>query len=69
MVSGTGIRIAASQAAGIGEVDRPSSGTQLQAFLGMVNFVRAFIACLAPLAAPLDALRLAKSIDLNENSV
>ncbi len=41
----------------------------MQAFLGMVNFVRAFIPCLATLAAPLDALRLTKSIDLNDRSV
>jgi hypothetical protein len=57
VVSGVGIWIAASRVAEIGEVERPISGAQLQAFLGMVNFVRAFIPCLATLAAPLDTLR------------
>jgi transposase InsO family protein len=69
VVSGAGIRIAASRVAEIGDVDRPTSGKQLQAFLGMVNFVRSFIPCLATLAAPLDALRLSKTIDLGDRSV
>jgi hypothetical protein len=69
VVSGTGIRIANSRVAEIAAVPRPSSGTQVQSFLGMVNFLRSFIPCLATLAAPLDALRNRKYFDNSDESV
>jgi hypothetical protein len=69
VISGSGIRISNSRVAEIAAVPRPSSGTQVQSFLGMVNFLRAFIPCLASLAAPLDALRSRKHIDTSDASV
>ena len=69
IVSGSGIRIAGSRVAEIAGIRPPASGKQVQAFLGMVNFLRSFIPCLATLAAPLDALRTLKSIDTDDPDV
>jgi transposase InsO family protein len=41
----------------------------MQAFLGLVNYLRHFIPCLATMAAPLDELRNAKSIDVDDINV
>ena len=69
VVSSAGIRIAGARVAEIGDVPRPTSGKQLQSFLGMVNFVRAFVPRLATVAAPLDALRLHARIDPDDPRV
>jgi hypothetical protein len=69
VVSGQGIRIAGSRVAELVALPRPTSGKQVQSFLGMINFLRAFIPALATLAAPLDALRTFKYIDLDDPSV
>jgi hypothetical protein len=41
----------------------------MQAFLGLANYLRHFIPCLATMAAPLDELRNAKWIDVDDINV
>ncbi len=41
----------------------------MKAFLGLVNYLRHFIPCIATMAAPLDELRNAKSIDVDDINV
>jgi transposase InsO family protein len=69
VVSGAGIKIAQSRVLEIADVPRPATGKQMMSFLGMVNFIRNFIPCLATVAAPLDALRQRKHIDLDDPRV
>ncbi|OBQ33349.1 MAG: hypothetical protein AN485_18965 [Anabaena sp. MDT14b] len=69
IVSGAGIRISNARVAEITAVPRPTTRTQVQSFLGMVNFLRSFIPCLATMAAPLDALRNLRSWSLDDKSV
>ena len=69
VVSRAGIRPAPSKVADLREVPPPSTGKQMQAFLGLVNYLRHFIPCLATMAAPLDELRNAKSIDVDDINV
>jgi hypothetical protein len=66
VVSGHGIRVAGARVMDIQAVPRPESGRQMQSFLGMINFVRSFIPCLATLAAPLDGLRTLNTINLKD---
>ena len=69
IVSEMVIRIAGTRVAELNALPRPQTGKQMQSFLGVVNFLRAFIPSLAMVAAPLDALRTAKYIDLGDPSV
>jgi hypothetical protein len=69
VVSGAGIKVSGSRVAEINEIPPPQTGKQIQSFLGVVNYLRAFVPCLATLAAPLDALRNKKFIDLSDESV
>ncbi|OBQ28087.1 MAG: hypothetical protein AN485_24225, partial [Anabaena sp. MDT14b] len=69
VVSGAGIRPAPSKVADLRDVPAPSTGKQMQAFLGLVNYLRHFIPCLATMAAPLDELRNARSIDIEDLAV
>jgi hypothetical protein len=66
VISASGISPAPSKVVEIQELERPTSGKMVQSLLGVINYLRHFVPCFASLAAPLDALRLKRAIDLGD---
>ena len=64
-MSAAGVRVDRSKLISLQDVPLPTSGKQMQSFLGFCNFFRKFIPAFATLSAPLDALRFQSSFLLN----
>ena len=65
--SSAGISVDRSKLGGLDDVPLPTTGKQVQSFLGFCNFFRRFIPAMATIAAPLDSLRNLASVDLDES--
>ena len=67
IISSQGVSVDRSKLIGLADVPVPSSGKEMQAFLGFCNYFRRHVPGFASLSAPLDALRHCAEFSLSDS--